>query len=81
MLICRSRRATVIMGGLQQILEPACGRILPCRWIDKRDRYLIISQKNVVPYVGGPMNLDVDWLEPGMESTRLSGKSPNTASA
>ena len=47
----------------------------------QRDRYLIIFQNNVVPYVGGPMNLDVDWLKAGMESTRLSGKSPNTASA
>ena len=40
----------------------------------QRDRYLIIFQKNVVPYIGGPMNLDVDWLKP-------SGKSPNTVSA
>ena len=40
----------------------------------QRDRYLIIFQNNVVPYVGGPMNLDVDWLKPGMEkSTRLPG--------
>ena len=51
-------------------------------WLDRqRDRYLIIFQKKVAPYVVGPMNLDVDWLKPGMENTRLSGASPDTASA
>ena len=50
-------------------------------WLDRqRDRYLIISQKNVVPYVGVPMNLDVDWLKPGMEKYTIVGGNPNTAS-
>ena len=47
----------------------------------KRDRYLIIFQKNVAPFVGGPMNLDVGWLKPGMDKYTIAGKSPNTASA
>ena len=46
-----------------------------------KDRYLIIFQKNVVPYVVGPINLNVDWFNPDMESTQLLGQSPNTASA
>ena len=42
----------------------------------QRDRYLIISQKNDVPYVGDPMNLDVDWLKPGMDKYTIVGEKP-----
>ena len=44
----------------------------------QRDRYLIICQKNVAPYVGGPMNLDVDWLKPGMEKYTTVGGGART---
>ena len=46
-------------------------------WLDRqRDRYLIIFQKNVVPYVGVPMNIDVDWLKPGMENYTIVWEKP-----
>ena len=47
----------------------------------QKDRYLIILQNNVVPFVGGAMNLDVDWLKPDMDKYTIVGESRHTASA